>query len=245
MPDSLECSPARAVHSSYEFKPVPFSSHTLLLDILPAAGAGRRVLDLGCAHGYLGEALAARGYTVVGVEKPGLAGDRFPESVELVEADLDQGIPALGRFDYVLCADILEHLQDPSALLRGIRPLLSAGGKLLASLPNSGHAYFRLNVLMGRFPQHDRGLFDRTHLHFYTWAGWVDLFTSNGYRIERVIPSATPFSLALPQWAGTPAVRLLDRIAHLFARFWKEMFAYQFVVSAQAGESDPCPPNRK
>jgi SAM-dependent methyltransferase len=141
-------------------------------------------------------------------------------------------------FDYILCADILEHLHDPAALLRDIRPMLAPGGRIAASLPNSGHAYFRLNVLFGRFPQHDRGLFDRTHLHFYTLAGWVDLFASTGYTIERVRPSATPFGLALPQWADTFAVRSMDHAAYVCARLWKKMFAYQFIVTARAGESE-------
>ena len=51
---------------------------------LPAAGAfppdgeGRRVLDLGCANGYLGALLAARGYRVTGVERRGRARAGFP-----------------------------------------------------------------------------------------------------------------------------------------------------------------------
>ncbi len=224
-------------HPGYEFKPVPYSSHTLLLETLPREGRGRRVLDLGCAHGYLGEILAARGYCVIGVEKPGLAGDRFPETVELVEADLDAGVPPLGLFDFILCADILEHLHDPPALLRDLRKMLTPGGRLVASLPNSGHAYFRLTVLTGNFPKHDRGLFDRTHLHFYTWRGWTELFYTCGFRIEGVRPSATPFGLALPRWADTLAVRAMDRIANLLARLWKQMFAYQFIVIARPGDS--------
>ena len=30
-------------------------------------------------------------------------------------------------------------------------------------------------VLMGLFPQPDRGLFERTHVRFYAWQGWVEL----------------------------------------------------------------------
>jgi SAM-dependent methyltransferase len=235
---SIEYGPAKAPTLPYAFKPVPFSSHTLLLNVLPGSGAGRSVLDLGCANGYLGEVLAGRGFRVVGVEKPGLAGYHFPPSVELVEADLNQGVPPLGQFDYVICADILEHLHDPPSLLRELRPMLASGGRIVASLPNSGHAYFRLMVLLGSFPKHDRGLFDRTHLHFYSWKGWVDLFVTSGYRIDRVLPSATPFGLALPRWADTFWVRFLDRAAHVCARVWKEMFAYQFIVVARPEDDE-------
>ena len=220
--------------ADYEFKPSPYSSHSLLFALLPAQGHGQRVLDVGCAGGYLAEILTAKGYAVIGIDKPGRDSDGFLPTATLIPADLDSGLPPLtGTFQFVLCADVLEHLRDPLKLLREIRPYLAPGGKLLASLPNSGNLYFRLNILMGRFPQHDRGLFDRTHLHFYTWATWVDLFSKSGFMIESVRPSGVPVGLALPRWKDSLLVRLLEFAAFWMARVWKNLFAYQFVVVAR------------
>jgi SAM-dependent methyltransferase len=217
----------------YTLKPSPYSSHSLLLAALPAVGQGRRVLDLGCADGYLAAALAARGYRVTGVELPGGAAADFPRQVELIEADLDQGLPPLdGAFDYVLCADVLEHLKDPRRLLAEARGALAPGGRLAASLPNSGNFYLRMHVLAGRFPKQDRGLFDRTHLHFLAWANWVELFAASGLTIEQCRCSGIPVGLALPRFADTLAVRAAERLSYDLARFWKTMFAYQFVVTA-------------
>jgi SAM-dependent methyltransferase len=217
----------------YRFKSSPYSSHSLLLAALPENGGGRTVLDVGCGPGYLAEALAGRGYRVTGVESPGRAGATFPPEVKLMEADLDQGFPAMaGAFDYVLCADILEHLREPGRLLAEIRARLSPGGRVLASLPNSGHLYFRWQVLRGRFPAEDRGLFDRTHLHFYTWQGWVDLFRAAGFGFAEVRPSGVPVGLALPRWEHSAAVRAMERLSWRSARAWKTLFAYQFVVTA-------------
>ena len=217
----------------YQLKDSPYSSHGLLLASLPADGAGRRVLDVGCAGGYLSAILASRGYRVTGVDSPGAACAGFPESVELLEADLDLGLPVLtGAFDFVICADVLEHLRRPAMLLRELHGVLAHGGKLAVSLPNSGHAYFRWTVLRGRFPAEDRGLFDRTHLHFYTWRGWKDLFSAAGFGIESVRCSGVPIGLALPGWEGSPMVRGLERMSYESARWWKEMFAYQFIVTA-------------
>ena len=221
----------------YQLKPSPYSSHSLLLASLPAEGAGRRVLDVGCAGGYLSELLAARGYRVTGVDSPGARHAGFPESVELVEADLDLGLPPAvslmsGRFDFIICADVLEHLRQPADMLSDLRGLLATGGRLAASLPNSAHAYFRWNVMLGRFPAHARGLFDRTHLHYYTWRGWVDLFASAGFRIDTVKCSGVPIGVTLPKWRDTAAVRALERLSYESARWWKTMFAYQFVVTA-------------
>ncbi len=218
----------------YTFKASPYSSHSILLAALPERGDRRRVLDLGCADGYLGGALAARGYEVTGVERPGGSSAAFPATVRLVEADLDGGLPPLdGVFDYILCADILEHLKDPLAMLRQVRAQLAPGGRLVASLPNSGNLYFRLTILAGRFPRHDRGLFDRTHLHFHVWDGWRDLLESAGFRIQTVRPTGVPVGLAAPSLAGSVPVRAAERVSYLVAGVWKTMFAYQFVVTAR------------
>jgi len=222
------------VRSPYTFNPGPFSSYTLLLASLPEAGQGRRVLDLGCGDGQLDALLVERGYRVTGIEKPGVLAGALPGGVELIEADLDEGLPPLeGRYDFVVCADVLEHLKAPDRLLAGLPRVMAPGARLAASLPNAVNLYVRLNVLIGRFPQHDRGLFDRTHLHFYTWSGWVELFRQAGFHIEKVVPTGIPFGLALRRWEGTLPLRVLEALAYLAARLWKRLFAYQFIVVAR------------
>jgi SAM-dependent methyltransferase len=218
----------------YTFKESPYSSHSQLLSALPASGAGRRILDVGCGNAYLAAILASRDYQVTGIERPGGVTGRFPDRVRLVEADLDAGLPPLqGSFDYILCADILEHLRDPIALLVQLRGVLAPGGSLVASLPNSGNLYFRLVVLSGRFPQHDKGLFDRTHLHFYTWDGWLDLLARAGFAVGRVCGTGIPVGLVFPRRQNLLPVRAAEAISYWMAQVRKQIFAYQFVVIAR------------
>jgi SAM-dependent methyltransferase len=214
----------------YQFKAKPYSSHTMLLKQFPADGEGRRVLDVGCADGYVAEILAGRGFAVTGVDFPST---RHNDSFRFVGGDLDGGLPRLDEaYDYIICADVLEHLRDPLGMLRECRRHLAPGGVLIGSLPNSGHAYFRWNVLMGRFPRHDKGLFDRTHLQFYMRDGWVDLLTRAGFRVDHLEVSGVPVGLALPRWEGSAAVQFLEWLSHRLACLWKTLFAYQFVVRA-------------
>ncbi|MBK5293857.1 MAG: class I SAM-dependent methyltransferase [Acidobacteriia bacterium] len=216
----------------YTFKESRYSSHSAVLAQLPQPGNGRRVLDVGCAGGYLAGILASRGYQVTGIERNGGTGPDFPKEVRLIEADLEQGLPTLdGPFDVIICADILEHLRRPDLLLRQLRALLARNGVLVASLPNSGNLYFRLTVLSGRFPQEDKGLFDRTHLRFYTWEGWQALFSGAGFGLQQVLATGIPVGLAYPGHESSLAVRVAERLCYDMARVWRTLFAYQFVVT--------------
>ncbi len=217
----------------YQFKESPYSSHSQVLGLFPQEGRGHAVLDVGCGNGYLGEILAARGYKVIGLERAGGYGPGFPPTVELIDADLERGLPSLPvNFDFVLCADILEHLRNPGTLLEEIPRVMKPGARLIASLPNSGNIYFRLNVLLGRFPQHEKGLFDRTHLRFYVLDGWRALLAASGYREESLRITGIPVGLAAPRYAQSIPIQALERISYELARLWKRLFAYQFVISA-------------
>jgi SAM-dependent methyltransferase len=219
----------------YALKESPYSSHSILLRMLPYDGTGKRVLDIGCATGYLSGLLAQRGFEVTGIERPGFCGADFPAGVRLVEADLESGMPPLsGLYDYILLADILEHLRDPRSLLAQLRHVLNSGGVIIASLPNSGNIWFRLNILAGRFPQDDKGLFDRTHLHFYMWRGWEDLFRSAGFSFEQARVTGIPVGLMFQSIQGSPPVKAAEAAAYGFALLWRKLFAYQFVVAARA-----------
>jgi methionine biosynthesis protein MetW len=220
--------------SPYALKPGPYSSHSLLLARLPATGERRRALDLGGGEGYLSRLLDERGFEVVCVAAPGSVAAGFPKGVEVIEADLERDAPPFAApFSFIVCGDVLEHLRDPGATLRWLRANLASGGRLIASLPNSGHWYFRWTILRGRFPAEDRGLFDHTHLHFYTWEGWRDLLQNAGWEILEAAPTTVPFGLAWNLGPGHIAVRALERLSYELGRLWKALFAYQFVVVAR------------
>lgn len=220
--------------SHYVLKSGNYSSHARMLERMPPVSEPARVLDVGGGEGYLASALHGRGYRVTCLAAPGTVSPTIPSAVEVLESDLDLDLPKMTPgFRYIVCGDVIEHVRDPSRLLRWLRGLLAPGGEIVASLPNSGHWYFRLNVLLGRFPAEDRGLFDRTHLHFYTWKGWESLFAENGLILDSVEPTPIPFGLAFGLADSHPLVRFCEAANYHFAGLWKSLLGYQFVVTAR------------
>jgi 2-polyprenyl-3-methyl-5-hydroxy-6-metoxy-1,4-benzoquinol methylase len=164
----------------------PGSAHMLVVELVPE---GARVLDVGCATGYLAEAIAQRRSSrVTGIEVSPMAAERAREHCERVivgdvetldlEAELGEE-----RFDVVIFADVLEHLRDPGQILGHIRPFVADGGSVVASIPNIAHGSVRLALLGGEFRYRAQGLLDDTHLRFFTREGIQDLFEEAGFLV--------------------------------------------------------------
>lgn len=222
------------VPSPYGFKQSPYSSHSRLLESFPESGDGLSVVDVGDGEGLLSQPLLDRGFRVVCVAQPGSVAHHETVGTEVVEADLNRELPHLSKgHSHVLCGDVLEHLVDPEAVLRWLGASLSPAGQLVASLPNSAHWFVRLNVLFGRFPEDDKGLFDRTHLHYYAWKNWSALLERSGFLVESVTPTVLPFELALPSLGNGFITHGLAATNFALARVWGGLWAYQFVVVAR------------
>lgn len=226
-----------AVSSPYGFKGSLYSSHSRLLEAFAAEGGGRSVVDVGDGEGLLARPLQERGYSVTCVALPGSVSATMPAGVQVVQANLNRELPALEQgLDYALCGDVLEHLVDPEETLRWLGAALAPDGRLVASLPNSAHWFVRLNVLMGRFPEDDKGLFDRTHLHFYAWSNWKALLERSGFTVESVTPTVIPFELAFPR-LGKGLARTLEAVNFALAKAWRDLWAYQLVAVARKADS--------
>jgi len=212
-------------------------SHRLVLAAVPDHA---RVLDIGCASGYLAQQLTARGCIVTGLEPdPGAAAAARAHCVAVIEGDVEQPetrslLPA--EQDAILFADVLEHLRDPLGTLRFARTLLAPEGRAVISLPNIAHWTGRRAVLRGRFPYADHGLFDRTHLRFFTRESAHALADEAGYAVadERFttapLPLEGPLRAHLGGNAEAPAGPL-GALRGTLSRRWPEMFALQVVLT--------------
>jgi SAM-dependent methyltransferase len=211
-------------------------AHRLLLDAVPG---GAHVLDVGCATGYLAAELTRRGCRVTGVEADPPAAERARAHCDaVVIGDVEDAacrdelvaLAAGAPFDVVLCGDVLEHLRDPWSALAAVAELAAPGGAVVLSVPNVAHWTGRRALARGRFPYAEHGLFDRTHLRFFTRASARDLAERAGLRVvqERFAPAP------IPMQARLPALRALEGAA---VRLRPELFALQVILVCEASGS--------
>lgn len=159
---------------------------------------GLRVLDAGCGAGGNGALVKRAGAAeVVGVELDPAAAERARAQLDRVlTADLSELDPddlGLEPFDAILAIDVLEHLVDPAAVLRRLVGRLKPGGVVVASIPNVAHVWVIANLLAQRWPQRERGIFDRTHLRFFARRDMERLLREAGLTVERVEPYFTRY----------------------------------------------------
>ncbi|MGH9367194.1 MAG: class I SAM-dependent methyltransferase [Thermoanaerobaculia bacterium] len=227
----------------YAWKEIPGSSHDVLRRRIRALPPGRRLLDLGAAGGHLGHAVRDRCAYLAGVEPdggvPAAAREGYDDwrSTDALSAG---AWPS--PFDVVVCADVLEHLPEPERLLERISAWLAPGGTLLVSLPNVANITARAALLAGRFPYAERGIFDRTHLRFYTRETGRELIERSGFRLSGVEATAMPYELALPALSHKPWNGPVRAFASGSARWLPTLFGYQFVF--EAVKASPFPSGR-
>lgn len=217
------------------FDPSRYSRHHIDRQAVEQIPIGSRVLELGCATGFMGEYLIKhRGCTVYGVDL------RAPElhraakvldgvlAADLEAADLVRVLRAgIGptKFDVILATSVLEHLRDPGATLHRLRQLLTPSGLIVATTPNIAHWTTRLMLLRGRFDYTEYGIMDNTHTRFFTARTFQELFTQHGFRQRH-------FSIDA-EGGGYP------RLSLFLAGWWPGLFAYQLLYVGEKERLDP------
>ena len=198
------------------------------------------VLDVGCGNGMHSLKAARRCRHVVGVDASlyslGVAlrssrGLPSPNAA-FFAADLEQGLPVQGgRFDTVICLDLLEHVHKRDLLLTEIRRSLKPGGSMLLSVPNRGTSWKRRLDRAGLFSYSDPD-----HKIEYTLEELQAELARNGFRIVHLHPTVydTPLIGAIDLVGGISLglYRRLTEARRRLARRYPEENAGFFAVCA-------------
>ena len=183
-----------------------------------------RVLDIGCSTGNLGKSIKDNFNSyVVGVDSDLKSLTEAKSKIdEAHHMDLDSFQNQFSNFDLIICADVLEHTKNPDKVLLELLKSLSSNGYVIISLPNIQHWTAIFNLIIGNWPQRERGIFDRTHLRFFTLSSIKELCSESGLKILRISRN----------------YRLIDQAFHPFNKFsfifkflpFKNYFTYQYIL---------------
>jgi SAM-dependent methyltransferase len=182
------------------------------LDALAEAFADYRMLnrwlDVGCGAGALLRAVEQRGWVAVGTEvAPAAAESVRRDGFEVHLDTLDEAALAEASFDVVSIVEVVEHVSDADALLRGACRLLRPGGALYLTTP------------------HARGLSARTlgtgwsavappeHLQLFSTRGVAALVQRAGLRVKEIHAHAVNPRELLARIGKPDSGAVCDRVA--------------------------------
>lgn len=196
-----------------------------VLALVPPSASS--VLDVGCGEGAFGASLEARGVRVTGIELDAQAAAVASRRLSRVlSVGAEEAVAALDvRPDAIVLADVLEHLREPSAVLRALRAALSPGGTLVFSVPNATHASVLGGAFRGSWDRELEGIVADDHRTYAGREGWTALLSACGFRVTGLLPASartprsegdraaflaatrlTPDDLDAVQWLGTAEV---------------------------------------
>jgi 2-polyprenyl-3-methyl-5-hydroxy-6-metoxy-1,4-benzoquinol methylase len=139
------------------------------------------ILDVGCYTGATGKFLKSVNpqLRIVGVDVVEEAREVYEEAY-LVDLDQVDALACLeaATFDVILLGDVLEHLKEPHIALSALVRHLAKGGKIICSLPNIQFWEAIATIIFGGFPRRPAGIFDQTHLRFFTKREALALFSA-------------------------------------------------------------------
>jgi SAM-dependent methyltransferase len=252
--------PLDLARSSYSYieRPNP-SIQALLAKHVVSVSPRARILDIGCGCGANAAALrkTSPGVSVLGIEPNARAAELARRAcTEVFQGTLDEWAPSAGdaTFDAVVLSDVLEHIADPIAFLRSLAALPSArNATWIVSVPNYAVWYNRVQTLLGVQGYAWSGLWDRTHLRFYTRKTARGLLEYCGLSVvddactPSIVQAAAPLlrrlferdveqgdHLALADSRAYELYRTaIEPIESQLCRAWPELLGFQVVFAAQ------------
>ena len=213
----------------------PRSSHQQVAQLVRRLGQGP-LLDVGAAQGMLAQLLHEWGGDVAldAVEpNPDWAAQARPFYRRVFATTIEEAPLPEATYRTIVCADILEHTVDPVAVLRRLRRAATADALFIISLPNVAHLAVRLLLLAGRFPRMERGILDRTHLHYYTRDTAEALARCAGLDVLQARPTGAPLDELWPGGIGSPAFTALSWLQRVALGLAPRLFAFQWIFLAR------------
>ena len=133
----------------------------------------------------------------------------------------------------ILCGDVLEHTVDPVAALNRLRAAATDDATFVVSLPNVAHLAVRMMLLFGKFPKMERGILDKTHLHFFTRDTAEQMLRQAGLKVLSADATGVPVDELWRRGEGKMLFRAAVGMQHLALNLAPRLFGMQWVFVAE------------
>ncbi|MFS4494548.1 class I SAM-dependent methyltransferase [Maribacter sp. 2308TA10-17] len=148
----------------------------------------KKVLDIGCGEGtFVKQIKDKTGAEAWGIElmpEPGNEAKKILDKVFVGPCENFVDDLPENYFDVIYCNDVLEHLVDPYSVLGTLKGKLSENGVVISSIPNIRyHDAFKKIILQKKFEYEGHGIFDKTHMRFFTKSSIAKMYRDQGYKI--------------------------------------------------------------
>ena len=164
-----------------------------LLKLMPANA--KRVVEIGCSSGALAREYRKLNpdvhYTGIEIDAgyAQLAREHCDRVLDMnIETASDDLLAGDLAADCWVFGDVLEHLYDPWQLLQRIREASAPGSCVVACIPNAQHWSVQARLSVGDFRYEDSGLFDRTHIRWFTLTTMLEMFNQASLTVEAGVP---------------------------------------------------------
>lgn len=187
------------VFMNYEYD-VDLNSDSAAAAVIRFVRPKSRVLEIGAGSGAIARHLVqSKQCDLVALEHNPASVEKlkaFCSSVHMLDLN-DQNWPEQltaaigaaaggGQFDYVIAADVLEHLYDPWSVLKRMKTLLNQDGRIILSLPHASHSSVLTAFYNGDVQMNEWGLLDKTHIRFFGLHNIDGLYASAGLSVVNV-----------------------------------------------------------
>lgn len=183
----------------------------------------KSILEVGCGYGNFGEQLTHR-CEVWGVEPNKEAADIAKNKLHnVVNGFFNDKLDFAKKFDVLVFNDVLEHMINPWEVLEFSKTLLNNDGIIVSSIPNFLYYHEFLPFIIHQDFKYNKqgGVFDTTHLRFFTRKSIIRLFEETGYHVN-----------VIEGIHGSNSIRL-KFYQYLSFNYFKDLKYMQFAVQAK------------
>ncbi|MEN6374681.1 MAG: class I SAM-dependent methyltransferase [Smithella sp.] len=156
------------------------------------AAKGKKLLDVGCGEGWIMDKFFQSGVSVTGLDFSRFALEKMhPHLLPFFEQGniydvLQEKLKQQITFDFIVCANVLEHVVDPAGLLSIIRSLMHPNSLLVLIVPNDFSALHQ-HLLETKKISREFWLCYPDHLSYFSKESMQKFLKDSGYSVHAVV----------------------------------------------------------